>query len=327
MELRRLHWKCVHHVIDHVSSCIGEEHNVQELADVAGFSRFHFQRLFKDVSGETLFECIRRMRLERAATLLTVAHDKTILDIALETGFSSSPVFARAFHSRFGMTASQWRDGDFWWYNGEYWDWRNKDLRDQLKKRGKGRLAGTGRLFYLDLAQADAADGKRPNCLSELVVQRLPECRIAYIRRFGLITFENMNATWRRFRDWAKRVGSVTPDSTAIGLFQDSPTIVASRYVRHDIGLVVGPGFTASPDVDIQTIPGGLYLVGRFDGFISQAHLATEYIWQHWLSANGWCQDARRPVHSRVRLGDGRSSDAINRFLMHIPVRASGEPF
>jgi AraC family transcriptional regulator len=318
-----LHQKCVQHVINHVSDHLCEEHDLRELADIAGFSRFHFHRLFKSVTGENLFGCIRRMRLERTATLLTTERDRTILDIAMEAGFSSQQVFARAFHSHFGMSAGQWRDGDFWWHNGRFWDWRRNDVRDRLKRRGKGRIAGAGRMFYLDPAMADAADGKRPECLATIEVRELASCRIAYIRDVGSMSCQDMEALWQRLERWARHRGLLSADSIAIGIGQDDPTVVAQRHLRYDAGLIVGDRFIATPDIDVQTVPGGAYQVAHFEGPTSEGYLASEYIWQHWFSANGWRQDIRRPAYARVRLGAAKPPAGMDSYDLCVPIRPS----
>ncbi len=62
--------------------------SLEDLAQISGWSRFHFHRHFKSITGETPKQYELRLRLERAAVLLQ-ASTKTIIDIALETGFSS----------------------------------------------------------------------------------------------------------------------------------------------------------------------------------------------------------------------------------------------
>jgi AraC family transcriptional regulator len=59
--------------------------------------------------GETLQVFVHRLRLERAAQLLVFDRLRSISDIALDCGFSSSSAFARAFKGAFGVSASEWR--------------------------------------------------------------------------------------------------------------------------------------------------------------------------------------------------------------------------
>src|SRR5262249_17199874 len=73
-----------------------------------GFSRFHFHRIFQGVTGETLNSHVRRVRLERAALLMSASPRKRITDVALEAGFAGTAQFSRAFKNHFGRTASSW---------------------------------------------------------------------------------------------------------------------------------------------------------------------------------------------------------------------------
>ena len=60
----------VNRVIDHVREHLAEPLPLAELARVAAFSPFHFHRVFRAITGETLFGFIQRQRIEKAAGAL-----------------------------------------------------------------------------------------------------------------------------------------------------------------------------------------------------------------------------------------------------------------
>ncbi|MBL7135447.1 MAG: helix-turn-helix transcriptional regulator [Candidatus Marinimicrobia bacterium] len=74
---------------------------LNELVAVAHFSPFHFHRLFRAFVGETLKQFIQRIRLEKAAERLITNPLESITAIALDSGFSGSATFARAFKEYF----------------------------------------------------------------------------------------------------------------------------------------------------------------------------------------------------------------------------------
>ena len=77
---------------------------------MAGFSPFHFHRLFKSLAGETLNDYVQRARLEKAANLLVSRpNDRGILAVGVACGFSGGAVFSRAFRTRFGLSPSEHR--------------------------------------------------------------------------------------------------------------------------------------------------------------------------------------------------------------------------
>ena len=78
------------------------------LADAANYSRFYFQRLLRERTGETPGDCRRRLLLERAAYQLRYTK-RPITDIALEANFDSLEGFSRAFRRGYGLSPSHYR--------------------------------------------------------------------------------------------------------------------------------------------------------------------------------------------------------------------------
>lgn len=107
--LRESYTSRINRVIDYIESHIFSDLSLEDLADVAHFSPFHFHRIFRAMVGESLNGFIQRVRIEKAAAKLIADPRKSITGIAFECGFSSSSAFARAFKDVFQMSASQWR--------------------------------------------------------------------------------------------------------------------------------------------------------------------------------------------------------------------------
>jgi AraC-like DNA-binding protein len=79
-----------------------------ELAARAHLSRFHFDRVVGGISGETPARLRRRILLERAAFRLVTTR-ATVLEVALEAGYSSNEAFTRAFRRAYGAAPATWR--------------------------------------------------------------------------------------------------------------------------------------------------------------------------------------------------------------------------
>lgn len=80
----------------------------EDLAARAYLSRFHFDRVVSAVSGETPVRLRRRILLERAAFRLVTTRS-TVLEVALEAGYSSNEAFTRAFRRAYGAAPASWR--------------------------------------------------------------------------------------------------------------------------------------------------------------------------------------------------------------------------
>lgn len=81
---------------------------LEQIAERAGFSPFHFTRVFSGIAGEPLIQLARRVRLERAAYRLRHT-DATVTELAHESGFESLEAFGRAFRSCFGCAPLAYR--------------------------------------------------------------------------------------------------------------------------------------------------------------------------------------------------------------------------
>lgn len=78
------------------------------LARRAGFSLWHFHRIFTEHTGESLGAYLRKRRLTAAAEELART-DRGVLEIALDYQFESHEAFTRAFKAAFGTTPSRFR--------------------------------------------------------------------------------------------------------------------------------------------------------------------------------------------------------------------------
>lgn len=88
---------------------LDSHHTVADLAQRCFLSRYHFQRVFQRIVGETCQGLCRRLRLERAAWQLQNT-EQSVSSIAIDAGYTSIEAFARAFRAVFGSTATEFRD-------------------------------------------------------------------------------------------------------------------------------------------------------------------------------------------------------------------------
>ncbi len=103
-----LYTRRINTVISHVRRNLDGDLSLDTLSRVGCFSKFHFHRVFKSITEETVNDMVVRMRLERAANLLRTVPRLSITAAAFEVGFSSVSVFSRAFRKHFGVSARQW---------------------------------------------------------------------------------------------------------------------------------------------------------------------------------------------------------------------------
>jgi AraC family transcriptional regulator len=91
-----------------VETRLGREVTVDDVAAVAGLSRFHLSRVFALSVGQSIMRYARGRRLSEAARALA-AGAPDILSVALDHGYSSHEAFTRAFRDQFGLTPEEVR--------------------------------------------------------------------------------------------------------------------------------------------------------------------------------------------------------------------------
>jgi AraC-like DNA-binding protein/quercetin dioxygenase-like cupin family protein len=96
-------------VVEHIESHIDEPLPVERLARESGLSIPRFKSRFRAEAGFPPAEFVLRRRIERASRLLSSTH-ATVLEIALQSGFTSSQYFASAFRRVTGMTPTAFRE-------------------------------------------------------------------------------------------------------------------------------------------------------------------------------------------------------------------------
>lgn len=92
-------------VLSYINENLSRELSVDELAEQAYLSRYHFMRLFKAQTGSTVHAYVRQKRLLYAARL--IREGESAARAAAESGFSDYSAFHRAFRECFGISPGQ----------------------------------------------------------------------------------------------------------------------------------------------------------------------------------------------------------------------------
>lgn len=102
--------KRIHKVQDYIESHLCDPITIEVLAEVAGFSKYHFHRIFKGIIGEPLYHYVNRLKLESAVGILVACPHKSITDIGYGYGYGDSAVFSRVFKNHYGMSPREFRN-------------------------------------------------------------------------------------------------------------------------------------------------------------------------------------------------------------------------
>ncbi|MGE0424017.1 MAG: helix-turn-helix domain-containing protein [Reyranellaceae bacterium] len=96
-------------VLEFVEARLAEDISLDDLAAQACLSPFHFLRLFRDATGLPPHRYVTSRRVKAAQTMLACRH-ASLVEVALDCGFSSQASFTRVFRQWTGLTPGQYRE-------------------------------------------------------------------------------------------------------------------------------------------------------------------------------------------------------------------------
>lgn len=98
----------ISHIIQKMNTDYKETHSLEDYAKMCCMSKYHFLRVFKDITGCSPIDYRNSIRLEHAKELLCET-DNTIDDISISVGYTSNAYFCNTFKLKFGIAPSQYR--------------------------------------------------------------------------------------------------------------------------------------------------------------------------------------------------------------------------
>lgn len=101
-------YAAIRHAVQYINTSFSQKFTVDEIAAKAGYSKYHFSRLFKEITGFTVIEYINATRCEHASHLLRKTK-KPISDICYECGFEHISYFSKTFMKFYSELPSVYR--------------------------------------------------------------------------------------------------------------------------------------------------------------------------------------------------------------------------
>ncbi|RJP32730.1 MAG: AraC family transcriptional regulator [Phycisphaerales bacterium] len=299
-------------VLVYIQTHLDEAVCLDDLAELACFSPFHFHRIFSGMMGEGVMEHVRRLRLERAAHRLRF-DDQPIVRVAFDAGFETHEAFSRAFKAMFGRSPSEFRAArraadasasqgpppgdapaparradDDASAAGAAPPTHAPSAHDH--RRSPARLtavdlppAASG-VHYDQRGRVDAFTPLKGDPTVHVRIETLQPQRVAFIRHVG--PYEQVGYAWTRLMSWAGPRGLIGA-GPPIGLAYDDPQITPPDKLRYDACLPVASSVQGEGDVGVQDVAGGEYAVTEHVGPYERLHYTYTRLFGQWLPGSG----------------------------------------
>lgn len=235
----------------YVENNFAGEITLDEIAGVAGVSRYHISRAFGEAIGRPITLYVRGRRLTEAAKVLA-SGATDILTLALESGYGSHEAFTRAFREQFGQTP--------------------ESVRAQR---------------HLDNIKLVEAVNMNQPILKDIAEPRF-ESRNAFLvaglsARYDYETCGGgIPAQWQRFAPYIGNVpGQVGTDAYGVRFNSDDTGL------DYACGVEVSDFSRLPPDLSRVRVPANRYAVFTHSGHVSAIRSTWYAIWNKWLPKSG----------------------------------------
>lgn len=260
-------------VLAHIDTHLDESLDVEQLAEVAAFSKYHFHRQFTLLFGMNVGRYVQLLRLKRAAHQLAYRDAARITDIALACGYEAPEAFTRAFRKQAGQSPTDFRDTPQW---------------------------GT---WAADLHALRALRSQhmptQPQARSVDIVER-EDVPVATIEHHG--DPARLGQTIRTFIAWRREHRLHPSVSATYNIVYNNPDDVPPDAFRMDICAATRDAIAPNAaGVVPKTLAGGRYAVLRHIGSDDTLDQSVTYLYAEWLPASGEALRDAPLLFQRVR--------------------------
>ena len=282
----------INDVLSVIHNDISADLRAKTLAESAAYSEQHFHRLFKQVTGESVHQYVRRTRLEAAANQLMFTNELSVQTVAVQCGFSSLSSFSRAFKSVYGVTPGGWRAGEK--YDGTHY-------------------------FLSDPAIKEAYQHIQASDLPEPDIVQLEPRRVAYIRHTGY--GRSISQSWQTIKTWA--VAEERVIETQIGLHHSNPAFVPLEQCRYVACIGIDRPVLRRGQINSLVIPGGLHAAFQLSGKYGELLPYISHILAEWLPQSGFVAKTT-PAFAHYHKNQFLSEDDKFELVFYLPIMSAG---
>ncbi len=273
----------INKAFDYIESNFNKSMTLVELADVANFSKFHFNRIFHSIVGESPFQFIIRIRLEKAASLIISNKNEPIAEIAFQCGFSDTAMFSRYFKNYFQISASQYRKAYL----------HNSNI---IQQNSNIVQKDDNSLHYFCIGLSAINWRKEMDLIKNVEVKVLPAMTLAYIRNIG--PYNGDQALFQKLRNklfaWAGARGLFGSESTNfLVLYHDDPNVALSDNLRMSLCLTVDPETKVEGEIGKMQIEQAKYAIAHFELSGDEFQTAWNWLYGQWLPNSGYQPDTK----------------------------------
>ena len=270
----------VNQSIDYIMQHLDKDLSLDILASEFYISKFHFSRIFKEETGESVYAFIKRCKVDQSAVDIKLNPAKTITDIGLDYGYSSSN-YSSVFK-------------------------KHRNISPTMFKQSIPANSMTVPFTPERVVNFKTAD----EYSARIDIQELNNFFVIYERFIG--SYEDIEENWYQFLD--KYKDFLNEKTLLVERFFNDPAITSPLQCICDICMTVEPDCGLS---NVMRISGGQWIVYHFDGKIKDIFETLEGIFSVWFPQSGYKMTRRYGLNIYRRVDRDNHSVIMD---LYIPI-------
>lgn len=252
MDRKELINQCMDYIMQHLD----EDLSLETVADQFHMSKYHFGRIFKEETGETIYAFIKRCKIDQSAIDMKLNPARAITDIGLDYGYSSSN-YSSVFRKHHDISPAMFR--------------KSIPLDSMQVPFARERV-----VHFKTAEEYDA----------RIQIQELNDLFVIYERFIG--NYVDIEKNWYWFLE--KYKAFLNEKTILAERFYNDPAVTKPAQCICDICM------TAEQDCGeehVMWIGGGKCIVYHFDGEIKDIFETLQGIFSVWLPQSGYTMEKR----------------------------------
>ena len=246
-------------LIEYINNHLSENIDLNRLAELSGFSRWHFHRVVSAFLGEPVGSFIMRMRVETAARLLRYT-ELPIQEISWRVGYDAPSSLSKLFKQFYGISPNEYR------INKEYTIMKPEMILPDLDIKGE--------------------------------VKEVEARYVIYIRVPGDYKKIDYCGVWGKLCGYAQQQGLPPGDCSPLCIYHDDPKVTAPEKLRTDICMMLPVPGIARGEVGAKVIPAGRCALFLYKGSYANLQAVYDTIYARLLPEMG-CTLRDEPSYER----------------------------
>lgn len=261
----------ISNAIDFIERNLDKKLVLEEIAEKAYFSPYHFHRLFKAVTKETVNDFITRKRVEKSASFLLNKKNKTVTEVSEIVGFVTLSSFSRAFKKFYGISPTEFKKESPSKYS--------KICKTESKN---GKIETQFEQYICNIN----TNLKWMQMKAKTEVKKMPTLKVAYLTHQGKM--DAVENAYHKLMEWAYPKGLMQQENLRmLTVYHDSPKITDEDKIRMSVCLTLNSEVKTEGEVSVKEIPELKCIVSRLEITPSEFQQAWESSFV-WMSEHGF---------------------------------------